>query len=80
MDTFTRASGDGGVRVPATAAGPVPHRRLPSPFSGTNSAHTAGCLGVRRHHRAGESHRWSWSELMALPAESVTVDVHCVTR
>jgi DMSO/TMAO reductase YedYZ molybdopterin-dependent catalytic subunit len=28
----------------------------------------------------GESHRWSWAELMALPAESVAVDVHCVTR
>jgi DMSO/TMAO reductase YedYZ molybdopterin-dependent catalytic subunit len=28
----------------------------------------------------GESHRWSWAELMDLPAESVTVDVHCVTR
>ena len=28
----------------------------------------------------GESYRWSWAELMALPAESVTVDVHCVTR
>ena len=28
----------------------------------------------------GESHRWSWAELTALPAESVTVDVHCVTR
>jgi DMSO/TMAO reductase YedYZ molybdopterin-dependent catalytic subunit len=28
----------------------------------------------------GESHRWSWVELMALPAESVMVDVHCVTR
>jgi DMSO/TMAO reductase YedYZ molybdopterin-dependent catalytic subunit len=28
----------------------------------------------------GESHRWSWTELMALPADSVTVDVHCVTR
>jgi DMSO/TMAO reductase YedYZ molybdopterin-dependent catalytic subunit len=28
----------------------------------------------------GESHRWSWAELTALPAESITVDVHCVTR
>jgi DMSO/TMAO reductase YedYZ molybdopterin-dependent catalytic subunit len=28
----------------------------------------------------GEDHRWSWAELMALPAESVTADVHCVTR
>jgi DMSO/TMAO reductase YedYZ molybdopterin-dependent catalytic subunit len=28
----------------------------------------------------GESHQWSWTELMALPAESITVDIHCVTR
>jgi DMSO/TMAO reductase YedYZ molybdopterin-dependent catalytic subunit len=28
----------------------------------------------------GESHRWSWAELMALPADSITVDIHCVTR
>src|SRR4029450_10368290 len=28
----------------------------------------------------GDSYRWSWTELMALPAESITVDIHCVTR
>jgi DMSO/TMAO reductase YedYZ molybdopterin-dependent catalytic subunit len=28
----------------------------------------------------GQTHQWSWSELMALPAESITVDIHCVTR
>ena len=28
----------------------------------------------------GESYRWSWTELMALPAESITADIHCVTR
>jgi DMSO/TMAO reductase YedYZ molybdopterin-dependent catalytic subunit len=28
----------------------------------------------------GQSHRWSWAELQALPAEDVTVDLHCVTR
>jgi DMSO/TMAO reductase YedYZ molybdopterin-dependent catalytic subunit len=28
----------------------------------------------------GASQSWSWAELMALPAESVTVDIHCVTR
>src|SRR4029453_1387743 len=28
----------------------------------------------------GESHRWSWAELMGLPAESITADIHCVTR
>jgi DMSO/TMAO reductase YedYZ molybdopterin-dependent catalytic subunit len=28
----------------------------------------------------GDIRRWSWTELMALPAESITVDIHCVTR
>jgi DMSO/TMAO reductase YedYZ molybdopterin-dependent catalytic subunit len=29
---------------------------------------------------AGQRHRWSWPELLALPAETVTVDLHCVTK
>jgi DMSO/TMAO reductase YedYZ molybdopterin-dependent catalytic subunit len=28
----------------------------------------------------GGRHAWSWADLMALPAEEVTVDLHCVTR
>jgi DMSO/TMAO reductase YedYZ molybdopterin-dependent catalytic subunit len=28
----------------------------------------------------GQRHRWSWTELLALPAESATVDLHCVTK
>ncbi|RKN51894.1 sulfite oxidase-like oxidoreductase [Micromonospora costi] len=28
----------------------------------------------------GAEYRWSWSELMALPQETPTVDIHCVTR
>jgi DMSO/TMAO reductase YedYZ molybdopterin-dependent catalytic subunit len=24
--------------------------------------------------------RWTWSELLALPAEDITVDIHCVTK
>jgi DMSO/TMAO reductase YedYZ molybdopterin-dependent catalytic subunit len=27
-----------------------------------------------------ERHTWSWDELLALPVEDVTVDIHCVTR
>ena len=27
-----------------------------------------------------DRHRWSWSELIALPAESITADIHSVTR
>ncbi|HSK26390.1 MAG TPA: molybdopterin-dependent oxidoreductase [Jiangellales bacterium] len=29
---------------------------------------------------AGRRYTWSWPELMALPQESPTVDLHCVTR
>jgi DMSO/TMAO reductase YedYZ molybdopterin-dependent catalytic subunit len=29
---------------------------------------------------AGVTHRWDWARLMALPADRVTVDLHCVTR
>ncbi|MBO4160727.1 sulfite oxidase-like oxidoreductase [Micromonospora sp. CA-248260] len=28
----------------------------------------------------GDEFRWSWAELMALPQETPTVDIHCVTR
>ncbi|WP_248965133.1 sulfite oxidase-like oxidoreductase [Sphaerisporangium perillae] len=29
---------------------------------------------------AGQTHRWSWQELLALPSETPTVDLHCVTK
>jgi DMSO/TMAO reductase YedYZ molybdopterin-dependent catalytic subunit len=29
---------------------------------------------------AGQRHRWSWDELMRLPHQDVTVDIHCVTK
>lgn len=28
----------------------------------------------------GKRHNWSWSDLLALPAETPTVDLHCVTK
>jgi len=29
---------------------------------------------------AGEERSWSWEELLALPQETVTADIHCVTQ
>ncbi|MET8850963.1 sulfite oxidase-like oxidoreductase [Amycolatopsis sp. NPDC004625] len=29
---------------------------------------------------SGEKHTWNWAELMALPSEKPTVDIHCVTQ
>ena len=31
-------------------------------------------------HAGGRSMRWSWDELMALPHQTPTVDIHCVTK
>ncbi|MEU9020494.1 sulfite oxidase-like oxidoreductase [Actinomadura sp. NPDC048394] len=28
----------------------------------------------------GDRHRWSWREFQALPSETPTVDIHCVTK
>jgi DMSO/TMAO reductase YedYZ molybdopterin-dependent catalytic subunit len=28
----------------------------------------------------GEVHAWTWAQLLALPAENFTVDIHCVTK
>ena len=52
---------------PVLSAGPTPHTPLPDwTFSIT---------------RGGDTLRsWTWQEMQALPAETVTVDIHCVTR
>jgi len=52
---------------PVLSAGPTPHTPLANwTFSITRGGATKGS--------------WSWPEFQALPAENVTVDIHCVTR
>jgi DMSO/TMAO reductase YedYZ molybdopterin-dependent catalytic subunit len=52
---------------PVLSAGPTPHRPL-----------TEWSFTVRG--RVDAPHSWTWAELTALPAEAVTVDIHCVTK
>jgi DMSO/TMAO reductase YedYZ molybdopterin-dependent catalytic subunit len=52
---------------PVLSAGPTPHTPLEKwTFSITQEG--------------GPSKSWTWDEMRALPAENVTVDIHCVTR
>jgi len=52
---------------PVLSAGPTPHTPLDQwDFTITGEVDAL--------------HRWSWEELRALPSESVTVDIHCVTK
>ena len=52
---------------PVLSAGPTPHTPLEQwTFS----------IDGKVDQRAS----WSWAELLALPAETVTVDIHCVTK
>lgn len=53
---------------PVLSAGPTPHTALSSwSFS------VSGADG-------GAPVSWTWAEFQALPTETVTVDIHCVTR
>jgi DMSO/TMAO reductase YedYZ molybdopterin-dependent catalytic subunit len=52
---------------PVLSAGPTPHRPLES--------WTFTIRGA-----VDEPVSWSWEEFRALPSETVTVDVHCVTK
>jgi DMSO/TMAO reductase YedYZ molybdopterin-dependent catalytic subunit len=52
---------------PVLSAGPTPQVSLDS-----------WAFTVRTE--SGDEHAWSWDELTALPTESFTVDLHCVTR
>ena len=51
---------------PVLSAGPTPHVPLEEwEFAITGSV--------------GDPRRWTWEEFQALPKESITVDIHCVT-
>ena len=52
---------------PVLSAGPTPHTPL-AKWSFTVQA------------PSGQSMAWSWAELQALPHETPTVDIHCVTK
>jgi DMSO/TMAO reductase YedYZ molybdopterin-dependent catalytic subunit len=52
---------------PVLSAGPTPRIPLDS-WEFTVTSET------------GDRRRWSWPDLLALPAEDVTVDLHCVTK
>jgi DMSO/TMAO reductase YedYZ molybdopterin-dependent catalytic subunit len=52
---------------PVLSAGPTPRIR-PETWRFTVTSET------------GTKQSWSWAEFLALPAEDVTVDIHCVTK
>jgi DMSO/TMAO reductase YedYZ molybdopterin-dependent catalytic subunit len=52
---------------PVLAAGPTPHTRLET-------------WDLRLDGAVDRPRRWTWSEFQALPRETVTVDIHCVTK
>ena len=52
---------------PVLSAGPTPHTRLEDWSLSIDGA-------------VDQLRRWTWDELLALPSERVTVDIHCVTK
>jgi DMSO/TMAO reductase YedYZ molybdopterin-dependent catalytic subunit len=52
---------------PVLSAGPTPHTPLEE-------------WSFTIHGAVDEPVSWPWQELLALPAETITVDIHCVTK
>jgi len=52
---------------PVLSAGPTPHTPLEE-------------WSLTVHGAVDEARSWTWEELLALPAETFTVDIHCVTK
>jgi DMSO/TMAO reductase YedYZ molybdopterin-dependent catalytic subunit len=52
---------------PVLSAGPTPHTPLEE-------------WSLTVHGAVDEARSWTWEEFMALPTESFTVDIHCVTK
>jgi len=52
---------------PVLSAGPTPRTSLAT-------------WDLRLDGDVAEPRRWSWAELLALPRETFTVDIHCVTK
>ena len=52
---------------PVLSAGPTPHTKL-------------GDWSFRIDGAVDGAALWTWDEFLALPAETVTVDIHCVTK
>jgi DMSO/TMAO reductase YedYZ molybdopterin-dependent catalytic subunit len=52
---------------PVLSAGPTPHTPLDQ-----------WTFSIR--HEGTPTKTWTWTELRALPAETISVDIHCVTR
>ena len=72
---------------------PPPGRPVPAPAGPVRDAATSPCSrsGRRRPHAAvdwsftvrgavAREVAWTWEELLALPRETLTVDIHCVTQ
>jgi hypothetical protein len=62
------------------APGPVPGRGLPGPVGGTNPSVDLQDWELTITSETGEQRRWDWNGFRALPSETVTVDLHCVTH
>jgi DMSO/TMAO reductase YedYZ molybdopterin-dependent catalytic subunit len=74
-----------GRRLPQADAGRVPPGQYLTPdfpvLSAGPTPHTpTEEWSLTVHGAVDEARSWTWDELRALPSETVTVDIHCVTK
>ena len=62
------------------SARPVRDSRLPRSLGRPNATHVARGLGLHDHRRGRRAHRLVVEGAARLPSETITVDIHCVTK
>ncbi|WP_163511529.1 sulfite oxidase-like oxidoreductase [Fodinicola acaciae] len=68
---------DGGVELPP---GQYPTEDFPVLSAGPTPRVPVDRWEFAILTETGEKHTWSWPELLALPSQTPTVDIHCVTK
>jgi DMSO/TMAO reductase YedYZ molybdopterin-dependent catalytic subunit len=81
MSIFTRGfSGRGRDENPDLPPGQYLAEDFPVLSAGPTPNIHPGEWSLTIKPEAGDAKRWSWDEFMALPAEEIDTDIHCVTR
>ncbi len=80
MAVFSRAFHGRREQDPALPPGQYLTEDFPVLSAGPTPPVSTGDWSFTVTTESGERHAWTWADLMALPAEEPTVDIHCVTR
>ena len=67
-------------RCSPNSSGPVSHLGLPGAFGRAHAANATEEWSLTLRGTVAKPTSWTWEQFLALPSETFTVDIHCVTK